>query len=97
MPATPLTCVSIGSATVAIAVLALAPGYLVVTEIVGGTTLGYCEIGSRTSETRPIRTKTSASTLERTGRSMKKRENMCCRQLVSRREVHRGSMIYADR
>src|SRR5262249_9880419 len=76
MPATPLTCCSIGSATVSITVLALAPGYLVVTEIVGGTTLGYCEIGSRIRETRPMRTNTKAKTLERTGRSMKNRENM---------------------
>ena len=38
MPCTPLTCVSIGSATVSITVLGLAPGYLVVTETVGGTT-----------------------------------------------------------
>src|SRR5271166_5569728 len=76
MPCTPLTCVSIGSATVSITVLGLAPGYLVVTETVGGTTLGYCDTGNRNSETSPISTNTIASTLERTGRSMKKRENM---------------------
>ena len=76
MPCTPLTCVSIGSATVSITVFGLAPGYLVVTETVGGTTLGYCDTGNRSSETSPISTNTIASTLERTGRSIKNRENM---------------------
>ena len=76
MPCTPLTCVSIGSATVSMTVLALAPGYLVVTETVGGTTFGYWAMGRRMSETSPINTMTIARTLDRTGRSMKKRENM---------------------
>src|SRR5215469_7727008 len=44
--------------------------------MVGGTTLGYCAIGSRKSATPPIRAKTIASTLARTGRSMKNFEIM---------------------
>jgi len=42
-----------------------------VTEIVGGTTFGYSEIGSAYIETVPISTITSARTFARTGRSMK--------------------------
>src|ERR1700691_741211 len=76
MSSTPLTLCSIGRATVSISVLALAPGYSVFTCMVGGTTFGYCEVGNRRSATSPIRTKTSASTLASTGRSMKKREIM---------------------
>jgi len=45
MFSTPLTCCSIGSATVSIKVRALAPGYRVATCTVGGTTSGYCAIG----------------------------------------------------
>jgi hypothetical protein len=56
--------------------LALAPGKRAVTETVGGVTLGYWATGSRSSATAPITIMTSASTFERTGRSMKKRENM---------------------
>src|SRR3984957_2978207 len=73
---TPLTFCSIGSPTVLTRVVALAPGYRVVTCTVGGTTFGYCEVGRLTSETSPITTKNSARTLARTGRSIKKREIM---------------------
>jgi hypothetical protein len=76
MPWTPLTFCSIGKATVSMTVLALAPGKRVCTCTVGGVTLGYCATGNRASATAPIRMITSARTLERTGRSMKKRENM---------------------
>src|SRR5215469_11882788 len=71
MRSTPLTCCSIGSAIVSITVCALAPGYLAVTDTVGGTTLGYCDTGRRNSATAPISTKTIANTLARTGCSMK--------------------------
>src|ERR1700733_4147766 len=74
MSSTPLTCCSIGSATVFTRVLALAPGYRVVTWMVGGTTFGYWAVGNPKSETSPIRTMTNARTLASTGRSMKKRE-----------------------
>src|SRR5580698_2537610 len=76
MCSTPLTFCSIGRATVSIRVLALAPGYRVVTCTVGGTTLGYCEVGNWASATRPISTKTNASTLDSTGLAIKKREIM---------------------
>ena len=42
-----------------------------VTDTVGGTTLGYCATGSVYSATAPISTMTIASTLASTGRSMK--------------------------
>src|SRR6478735_8676891 len=72
MPSTPLTCCSIGSATVTTTARAPAPGYRVVTEMVGGTTLGYCATGSFISATAPMTTMRMASTFARTGRSMKK-------------------------
>src|ERR1700736_1393108 len=85
MSSTPLTCCSIGSATVSITVLAEARGYRVVTCTVGGTTSGYCATASRNRHTPPIRTIRIAMTLERTGRSMKNFEIMadllfCCRR-----------------
>src|ERR1700729_3220610 len=76
MFSTPLTFCSIGSPTVLTSVVALAPGYRVVTCTVGGTTFGYCDVGRLTSETSPMTTKNSARTLARTGRSIKKREIM---------------------
>src|SRR3984957_8930522 len=76
MCSTPLTFCSSGRATVSTRVLALAPGYRVVTCTVGGTTLGYCEVGNWMSATKPIRMKTNASTFDSTGLAMKKREIM---------------------
>src|SRR5437016_2677551 len=76
MSSTPLTCCSIGSATVSITVFALAPGYRVVTWTVGGTTSGYWATASRNRLTPPIRIIRIAMTLERTGRSMKNFEIM---------------------
>src|SRR5437773_983686 len=46
MPSTPLTCASIGAATVSCTVFAFAPGYRAVTVTVGGVTSGYCATGS---------------------------------------------------
>src|SRR6516225_6445191 len=57
--------------------------------MVGGTTLGYCAMGSRKSATPPISTKTIASTLARTGRSMKNLEIMPRAPARSRLEVGR--------
>src|SRR5215472_7515389 len=57
--------------------------------MVGGTTLGYCAMGSRKSATPPISTKTIASTLARTGRSMKNLEIMPRAPARSRFEVGR--------
>src|SRR6516162_1243308 len=57
--------------------------------MVGGTTLGYWAMGSRKSATPPISTKTIASTLARTGRSMKNLEIMPRAPARSRLEVGR--------
>src|SRR5690349_10698772 len=75
MRSTPLTCCSIGNATVLISVLALAPGYRVVTCTTGGVIGGYCATGSTLNATAPTSTITMASTFERIGRSMKNLEN----------------------
>src|SRR5205823_12529404 len=45
MPGTPLTCCSIGAATVSATTWALAPGYLQSTWTVGGAIGGCCAIG----------------------------------------------------
>src|SRR5436190_2863582 len=76
MFSTPFTCCSIGSATVSITVRALAPGYRVCTCTVGGVTSGYCATGSDHSDTAPMTIIRIASTLARTGRSMKNLEIM---------------------
>ena len=46
MSCAPLTCCSIGAATDCATILALAPGNVAVTVTCGGTTCGYCAIGS---------------------------------------------------
>src|SRR5882724_8051293 len=69
---TPLTCCSIGVATVCSTSRALAPTYVVVTWISGGVISGYCEIGSRESETAPTITVTMERTIATMGRRMKK-------------------------
>jgi hypothetical protein len=65
-----------GSATVLIRVLALAPGYEVVTCTVVGVMGGYWAMGSWKTATAPSNRTTNAMTLESTGRSMKNSENM---------------------
>src|ERR1700733_10462205 len=92
MFSTPLTFCSIGSPTVLTSVVALAPGYRVVTCTVGGTTFGYCDVGRLTSETSPITTKNSARTLARTGRSIKKREIMGAYPPPSLRRIRGGRL-----
>src|SRR5215813_5249742 len=76
MSSTPLTCCSIGRATVSITAFADAPGYRVVTCTVGGTTSGYCATARLYSDTPPIRIISMAMTLDRTGRSIKNLEIM---------------------
>src|SRR3954447_4645741 len=78
MFSTPLTCCSIGSATVSTIVRAEAPGYRVVTCTVGGVTSGYCATGRENSATPPITSIRIAKTLARTGRSMKYLEIIQC-------------------
>ena len=72
MSCEPLTCCSMGAATDCATTSALAPGKLVVTVTCGGTTCGYCAIGSSTAASTPTRIMMSAMTVEKTGRSMKK-------------------------
>src|SRR6202041_1150241 len=93
MFSTPLTFCSIGRPTVLTSVVALAPGYRVVTCTVGGTTFGYCEVGRLTSETSPITTKNNARTLARTGRSIKKREIMGAYPAVTSPEPVRAASL----
>src|SRR6185503_7113677 len=76
MFSTPFTSCSIGAATVSATTFALAPGYVAVICTVGGTTSGYCAIGSPFSATRPMMTMTIDSTVANTGRSTKKRANI---------------------
>src|SRR6478752_2748399 len=74
IPSTPLTCSSIGAATVSRTVRALAPGYEAVTTMVGGVTSGYWATGRVTRATAPARVMTMDRTEAKIGRSMKKRE-----------------------
>src|SRR5207249_5730512 len=75
IPSTPLTCCSIGAATVSATTLALAPGYDAETSTVGGVMSGYWATGSVTSATLPAKTITMDRTEAKIGRLMKKREN----------------------
>src|SRR5438093_9367937 len=75
MPSTPLTCCSMGAATVSATTWALAPGYDADTSTVGGAISGYCASGSVNSATEPPSTITIDSTDAKIGRLMKKLEN----------------------
>src|SRR4051794_3929244 len=72
---TPLTCCSIGAATVSATVWALAPGYAQVTWIVGGVMSGYWAIGRLISARSPIRMMKMEMTQAKMGRSIKNRAN----------------------
>src|ERR1700683_3589389 len=73
MFSTPLTCCSIGAATVSATTVAFAPGYEVDTRTVGGVICGYCAMGKSCDAIRPMRTMTMEITHAHTGRSIKKR------------------------
>ena len=75
MPSTPLTCCSMGDATVSATVCALAPGYMAFTTTVGGVISGYCSMGSPSTATPPTIIVMIAMTLAKIGRSMKNRLN----------------------
>src|SRR6478609_5184340 len=75
MPSTPLTCCSIGAATVSATTWALAPGYEADTSTVGGAISGYWATGRVNSAMLPPSTMTIDSTEAKIGRLMKKREN----------------------
>src|SRR5688572_1945130 len=76
MPSTPLTCCSIGAATVSATTWAPAPGYTVVTRMIGGAIWGYWATGSVGNATAPTRTMRIASTQATIGRRTKKRLSM---------------------
>ena len=75
MPSTPITCSSIGAATALATSVALAPGKLHVTEIVGGEIIGNCASGKRKTQIAPASVITIDSTEAKIGRSMKNRDN----------------------
>src|SRR5579871_2883591 len=72
IPSTPLIACSSGVATVRAITSAEAPGYRVVTLIVGGTMFGYWEIGSVDMVARPPNTMNMFRTIAKRGCSMKK-------------------------
>src|SRR5271157_1186902 len=76
MPSTPLTCCSIGAATVSATVWASAPGYEAETSTVGGVISGYWAMGNTHTAIPPASVMTIDSTEAKIGRWMKKRENM---------------------
>src|SRR4051794_1486486 len=76
MWSTPLTCCSIGAATVSATTWALAPGYWIDTCTPGGVICGYCAIGKVNSAIPPARAMAMDSTVAKIGRSMKKRVSM---------------------
>src|SRR5436305_14285206 len=73
---TPLTCCSMGAATVSATTTALAPGYWQVTWTEGGVISGYWAMGRATRDARPAMTITIEMTQAAMGRSMKKRASM---------------------
>src|SRR5262245_5394124 len=75
MFSTPLTCCSIGAATVSETTWALAPGYWQVTITVGGAIWGYMAMGRAQSAIPPASVIAIDRTVAKIGRSMKKREN----------------------
>src|SRR5271155_5785186 len=76
MSSTPLTCCSMGAATVSATTWALAPGYWQLTCTVGGAIGGNTANGKVNSATPPDRVMTMESTAAKIGRSMKNRENI---------------------
>ena len=76
MPSTPLTCCSIGVATICAIVVALAPGYCASTTTVGGVIVGYCSTGRDFSETSPATTISIDRTVANIGRFMKNLDNI---------------------
>src|SRR4051794_35324754 len=75
MFSTPLTCCSMGAATVSATTWALAPGYDADTSTVGGAMSGYCATGRLTMAMPPPSTMTMDSTEAKIGRLMKNAGN----------------------
>src|SRR5258705_10373126 len=81
MSCAPFTCCSIDAATDCDTTFALAPGKTAFTVTWGGTTCGYWAIGSPTAARAPTRIMSSAMTVEKTGRSIKKLSMACALRL----------------
>src|SRR6516225_8896052 len=82
MFSTPLTCCSMGAATVSATTWALAPGYDADTSTVGGAISGYCATGRVSMAMPPPSTTTMDSTEAKIGRLMKNAENTSRTSLV---------------
>src|ERR1700720_1190799 len=76
MPSAPLICCSRGTVTAVSTVWALAPTYTLVTETCGGARVGNCAIGKVGITAEPARIISSAQTVAKTGRFMKKSTNI---------------------
>ena len=76
MSSTPLTCCSMGAATVSAITSGLAPGYCADTCTEGGVKSGYCSMGSWVIDTIPASKMSSEITVEKIGRLIKNLENM---------------------
>ena len=76
MSSTPLTCCSIGTATLSAMTGAPAPGQIPVTDTVGGVMSGVSSIGRLGTATAPSSEITIEMTRAKTGRSMKKRDSI---------------------
>lgn len=76
MLSAPLTCSSMGAATLSEMTSALAPGYVAETVTWGGVMSGYWAMGRLYMATRPAMTITMEMTDAKMGRSMKKWEIM---------------------
>src|SRR5579862_8090033 len=76
MPGMPVTCCSMGAATVSATTWALAPGYWIDTCTPGGVIRGYCASGKVKRAMPPISVITTDRTVAKIGRSMKNREIM---------------------
>src|SRR5882724_10965667 len=81
MSCAPFTCCSIDAATDCDTTSALAPGKTAFTVTWGGTTCGYWAIGRLTAARAPTRIMSSAMTVEKTGRSIKKLSMVCASSL----------------
>src|SRR5690606_17735663 len=73
-PLAPLSSSSITLVTESTSTFADAPGYVAVTEICGGATLGYCATGSSGMTSKPAMEMNSATTHAKLGRLMKNRD-----------------------
>src|SRR4029077_9481123 len=95
MFSTPLTCCSIGAATVSATTWALAPGYVADTSTVGGVISGYWAIGRANTASSPASVTMIDSTEAKMGRFMKKLENIGAREQRTedrgQKTDHRGS------